>query len=208
MQEKNKLGIMQNVFRGEEVPLGEGALPLPWCVKPKPFYWVSCVIWVMKKNLKILVGLAGIFLVFAAMIVIPSLVESAAPEVCFEDGECLHEEFAGEVTSLIPLFIGIGAILGAVALYMFYERTAPASKADVALSLMGRDERAVVGRIVEEGGRVTQSEISKVKGLGKVKAHRILQKLERRGVLEKEQYGKTNMVKLSGKYRSLFFGED
>ena len=173
----------------------------------KPFYWVVCVMWVMKKNLKILGGLAGVFLVFAAMIAIPSLVESAAPDVCFEDGSCLHEEFAGSVTALIPIFIGIGAILGAVALYMFYERAAPASKADAALSLMEKDERAVVGRIVEEGGRVTQSEISMVKGLGKVKAHRILQKLEKRGVLEREQYGKTNMVKLSGKYRGLFLEE-
>ena len=161
----------------------------------------------MKKNLKILVGLAGIFLVFAAMITIPSVVESAAPEVCFEGGECLHEEYGGAISALIPVFIGVGAILGAIALYMFYEGTAPVSKAETALSLMERDERAVVGRIVEEGGRVTQSEISKVKGLGKVKAHRILEKLEKRGVLEKEQYGKTNMVKLSEKYRSLFFGE-
>ena len=159
----------------------------------------------MKKNLKILVGLAGVFLVFAAMITIPSVVESAAPQVCFEGDNCLHEEYVGTITSLIPIFIGAGAILGAIALYMFYERTAPVSKADVALSLMEGDERAVVGRIVEEGGRVTQSEISKVKGLGKVKAHRVLERLEKRGILAKEQYGKTNMVKLSEKYRSLFF---
>ncbi len=159
----------------------------------------------MKKNLKMLVGLAGIFLVFAAMITIPAIVESSAPDVCFEDGNCLHEAYAAEISALIPVFIGVGAMLGAIALYMFYEKTAATGKSETALSLMERDERAVVGRIVEEGGRVTQSEISKVKGLGKVKAHRVLERLEKRGILEKEQYGKTNMVKLSEKYRSLFF---
>jgi len=45
---------------------------------------------------------------------------------------------------------------------------------------------------------------SRIEGIGKVKAHRILERLEKRGILAKEQYGKTNMVKLTEKYRKLF----
>lgn len=161
----------------------------------------------MEKNLKSLLGLAGVFIVFAAMLVIPKIAEGAAPQVCFEGDNCLHEGYVGTLTALIPVFIGLGGILGAAALYLFYERKGAKSFGDAALSLMEKDERAVVARIVGEGGRITQSEVSRIKGLGKVKAHRILLKLEKRGIVEKEQYGKTNMVKLSGKYSGLFFNE-
>lgn len=160
----------------------------------------------MKRNLRILSGLAGVFLTFAIMVSAPGLVESNAPGACFSGDTCLHEEYVKTLSLLIPAFIGIGAVLGAVALYVFYERKESMVGEGVALSLMEGSERAVVGRIVKEGGRITQSEISRMGGLGKVKAHRVLRGLEKRGIVEMEHYGKTNMVKLSGKYRPLFFG--
>lgn len=160
----------------------------------------------MKKNLKTLLGLAGVFIVFAAMLVIPKLVENGSPRACFEGENCLHEEYVGLLVAMIPLLIAIGSVLGAAALYLFYESKGGGGFADAALSLMEKDERAIVGRIAGEGGRITQSEISRIAGIGKVKAHRMLLRLEKRGVIEREQYGKTNMVKLSGKYSRLFFG--
>lgn len=160
------------------------------------------------KNLKNLLGLAGILLVVVAIVTVPRLIEQGSPEMCFaDDGTCLHEEQSEFIIALIPVFIGVGAILGAFALYLLYEKAPPSEKekdASLALSLMEKDERKVVGRIVEEGGRITQSEVSRIEGIGKVKAHRILERLEKRGVLEREQYGKTNMIKLSEKYRKLF----
>lgn len=42
-----------------------------------------------------------------------------------------------------------------------------------------------------------QSEISHYPGLGKVKAHRITERLLARGILQKESHGKTNLVKLT-----------
>jgi uncharacterized membrane protein len=79
-------------------------------------------------------------------------------------------------------------------------------EADAALSvsLMEKDESKILGKLVAEGGRITQSEVSRIEGIGKVKAHRILAKLEKRGIVASEKYGKTNMVKISDKYRKLF----
>ncbi len=163
----------------------------------------------MKRNLKMLLGFGGVIVVVVAMLLIPSFIESGIPDVCMSGGECQHQSYVETIISLVPVLIGLGAIIGALAIYLFYEKAAaPSSNKGAALSLMEKDERAVVGRIVEEGGRITQSEISLIKGLGKVKAHRILERLEKRGILEREQYGKTNMVKLAGRYRSLFFGDE
>jgi len=162
------------------------------------------------KNLRNLLGFAGVLVIFIVILTVPKLIELSAPQVCTINGECQHEKQLNFLTALIPVFIGGGAILGAVALYLFYEKTQPSQKeydASLALSLMERDEGKIVGRIVEEGGRITQSEISRIEGIGKVKAHRILERLEKRGILAKEQYGKTNMVKLTEKYRKLFIGQ-
>lgn len=160
------------------------------------------------KNLKNLLGLAGILIIIVVILVVPKLIEINAPQVCTIEGECQHEEQMKFLTAMIPVFIAGGAILGAVALYLFYEKTQQPGQqendAKLALSLMEADERKVVGRIVEEGGRITQSEVSRIEGIGKVKSHRIIERLEKRGILAKEQYGKTNMVKLSEKYRKLF----
>ncbi len=161
------------------------------------------------KNLKNLLGLAGILLIFIVIVTVPKLIEQSSPQICLADsGDCLHEEQLEFLTAMIPVFIGGGAILGAVALYLFYEKTQQPGQqehdAKLALSLMEKDEAKVVGRIVGEGGRITQSEVSRIEGIGKVKAHRILERLEKRRVLAREQYGKTNMVKLTEKYRKLF----
>lgn len=166
----------------------------------------------IRKNLRILLGITGILIVFIAMVTVPQLVEKSAPPACIVngDGECPHEDFLGLLNILIPIFIGGGAVLGAVALYLFYEKTKPSEReydASLALSLMEKEEGKVVNRIVEEGGRITQSEISRIEGIGKVKAHRILRKLEKKGLLKREQYGKTNMVKISEKYRKLLLRE-
>lgn len=161
----------------------------------------------ISKNLAYLGGISGILLIIVLIVTVPALAEQNISTVCTINGMCEHEQQLNFLISMIPVMIGGGAILGAVAYYLFYERTAPVKKeADAALSvsLMERDESKILGKLVAEGGRVTQSEVSRIEGMGKVKAHRILAKLEKRGIVASEKYGKTNMVKISDKYRKLF----
>ena len=51
-------------------------------------------------------------------------------------------------------------------------------------------------KIIQAGGSILQSELSRIEGLNKVKVHRILIRLRLRGVLMIESYGKTNSVKM------------
>ncbi len=164
----------------------------------------------MSKNLAYLGGISGILLIIVLIVTVPALAQQDISSVCTINGVCQHEQELNMLITLIPVFIGGGAILGAVAYYLFYERTAPVKKeADAALSvsLMEKDESKILHKLVSEGGRITQSEVSRIEGIGKVKAHRILAKLEKRGIVASEKYGKTNMVKISDKYRKLFLKE-
>ncbi len=52
-------------------------------------------------------------------------------------------------------------------------------------------------KILESNGKIFQAEISRIEGIGKLKSHRILQRLLDRQVIEIERHGKTNIVKLA-----------
>ena len=68
---------------------------------------------------------------------------------------------------------------------------------DVALRMLQPDERLVVEALIKEGGSMLQKDISRELGLSRVKVHRILVRLLRRGVIEIEEYYNTNKIKLA-----------
>ncbi|MCX6768639.1 MAG: hypothetical protein NTY83_02250 [Candidatus Micrarchaeota archaeon] len=131
----------------------------------------------MSKNLAYLGGISGVLLIIILIVTVPAIAQQNVSDVCTIDGMCQHEQ-------QIPV-----------------KKEADAA---LAVSLMERDEAKILGKLVAEGGRITQSEVSRIEGIGKVKAHRILAKMEKRGIVASEKYGKTNMVKISDKYRKLF----
>jgi uncharacterized membrane protein len=106
------------------------------------------------------------------------------------------------LTYLSPVFIAVGFVIGAAAFYLFTENkkveyVEVKPNPEAILKLLPADERKVVAKIVEEGGKALQSEISLLEGMGKVKCHRVVDRLEERGIVEKEQHGKTNLIRLS-----------
>jgi len=68
---------------------------------------------------------------------------------------------------------------------------------NVALRLLEPDERKVVEALIEAGGTLLQKEISWKTGYSRVKTHRILVRLIRRGVVTSEKYYNTNKITLS-----------
>jgi uncharacterized membrane protein len=156
----------------------------------------------MKSNLRILLGLLVIIFLYLILYGLPNFIKETNPTQCTVNGECEHEQRMNLLTYLSPVFVAVGFVLGAVAFYLFtenkkteYVEVKPNSEA--ILKLLSPEERKVVSKVAEEGGKALQSEISLLEGMGKVKSHRIIDRLEKRGVLEKEQHGKTNLVKLS-----------
>jgi hypothetical protein len=153
------------------------------------------------KNAKILAGFAVILLLILVVYYLPKFVEQRMPVICIEDGTCQHELYLENVIFFIPLFIALGFLFGLVLAYLYFERKVelPVPSPDrkkAVISLLPPSERKVVEKIAEKNGEVLQSEISRLEGVGKVRAHRVIDRLIRRGIIEKEQIGKTNVLKL------------
>ena len=153
------------------------------------------------------IGLISIMIIFLVIYSLPGVLKENASNVCMIDGECLHEKDYEFLVNLIPFFIGIGFIFGIVVFYLFFNKEVKKEKieAGVLLALLNNDERKIISKLIEKQGEVIQTSLSRIEGLGKVKAHRLIRKLEKRGVVEIEPYGKTNLIKLNNRIKEGLF---
>ena len=69
---------------------------------------------------------------------------------------------------------------------------------EVAMRLLEPDEKRVMEAIVEAGGEMLQKDISHETGFSRVKTHRVLVRLIRRGVVTAEKYYNTNRIEVAG----------
>lgn len=67
----------------------------------------------------------------------------------------------------------------------------------LAIRLLSGDERKMFRRIVDEGGEVLQKDLVAVGIFSKAKVTRLLDKLERKGLIIRERYGATNRIRIS-----------
>ncbi|MFQ5910349.1 MAG: helix-turn-helix transcriptional regulator [Thermoplasmata archaeon] len=86
-----------------------------------------------------------------------------------------------------------------------YVPTAPQQRSEnrtpemqnLALRLVPGDERRMLRHIFDAGGQVLQKDIVHQAGFSKAKVTRLLDKLERKGLIVRERYGSTNLVRVS-----------
>jgi uncharacterized membrane protein len=154
------------------------------------------------ENKKILLGIALLAAMVLAVYYVPQFVQSNVPQQCIaSSGQCEHEAYLREVIMSLPLVIVGGFLAGVGVAYMFFERKAELPKTQgqeqAMLGMLPSDEKKVISKLVAEGGRATQAELSRIEGIGKVKAHRIIERLEKRGAVSKESSGKTNIIRLN-----------
>lgn len=158
-------------------------------------------------NWKKIIVVAIVLLGFAAIVFdLPPFIGLFNPQVCTINGVCQHENQLNMLIQSIPLFVGLGIIVGALVYYIMSRQLVEKQKslhntAEIVLQFLGKEEKAVVKKLVDEGGKCLQSEISRIEGIGKLKSHRILQRMKDKGVIEIEKYGKTNAIKLSKNIR-------
>ena len=162
--------------------------------------------------MKALMGLLSIAVFVLLIFYIPKFFEEGTPLVCFEGEDCQHEEYLHTVIGYVLLLIILGFLIGILVSYFYFEKRIElprvgADKKDNILLLLTPSERAVLKKIIDRNGEVLQSEVSRLEGMGKVRAHRVIEKLVRRGVLEKEGMGKTNTLKLRKEIRDAILGE-
>lgn len=65
------------------------------------------------------------------------------------------------------------------------------------LRVLNDDERKVIETLAAEGGTMLQKDIRWKTGLSRVKTHRILFRLTKRGIVSAEKYYNTNKIKLA-----------
>ncbi|NOX71512.1 MAG: hypothetical protein GXO64_02325 [Candidatus Micrarchaeota archaeon] len=103
---------------------------------------------------------------------------------------------------LIPFSAFIGLLIGTIIYYLMsdeVEQKKETAKKNtrIILRFLTPEDRKVIDILLENGGSVPQYELSRLPGLNKVKTHRILAKLEQKGIISKEQYGKINKIILN-----------
>jgi uncharacterized membrane protein len=104
---------------------------------------------------------------------------------------------------LIPLFASLGVFVGTLVYYIMLGRIEESKEKRIQavkslLEILPFEEREVLTKLIENKGNITQAKISKE--LGKVKAFRTIESLRKKGIIEKVQHGKTNLIKFKEKY--------
>lgn len=68
---------------------------------------------------------------------------------------------------------------------------------EILFKFLNQNERKVLEKLIEGKGTALQSEISLMEGMNKLKTHRAVKSLEKKGIIKIESYGKTNRIILS-----------
>lgn len=109
---------------------------------------------------------------------------------------------------MMALVSVLGIVVGATMYFLMSERVEVKAKeaagnAKLLLSFLNSDERSVVELLLKSDGHTTQSEISHLEGMTRLRAHRTVQKLSDKGIVRIEKLGKINQLWLA---KSIFEG--
>jgi hypothetical protein len=99
----------------------------------------------------------------------------------------------------IPIFGFFGAIVGAS---VYFVLSSDLDKKDktlsnntgVLLKLLSFEERKIVNKLLDNNGKLHQSEITYMDGYTKVKSHRLVETLIKKGIVKKEIIGKARLI--------------
>ena len=70
-------------------------------------------------------------------------------------------------------------------------------------NFLNYQEKQVIKKLTEQNGEALQSDISRMGNMGKVKAHRAVKDLEKKGVINIEKYGNTNRIFLKEEVKKI-----
>lgn len=99
--------------------------------------------------------------------------------------------------ALMLLFSGILMIIAGGSIWSITrEKEIKHTRERITNLLLLPEERSVIDELKKAGGSVTQSQLVLKTGIGKVKIHRVVKSLERKGIINKYQYGLTNKIVL------------
>lgn len=102
-------------------------------------------------------------------------------------------------------FMFLMALFGVFSGLLFYSLLANSIRKEKSLLLktveivkkfLTDDEKKVIDLLFEKQGLITQSDLTKIYGYSRVRAHRIIKRLEKRGIIYIDRQGKINYIRL------------
>ena len=159
-------------------------------LKNKPGLTVSMI-----QNKKIVLGIGMIAVFLFAVFSISSYYKEKNSLTCPVFG------WSVSIFDLIPVLVSLGVVVGAATYYTMSFKVEAKEKSlkkniDIIFKFLAREERKVVEKLLENKGRMLQSDITRLEGMNKLRSHRTIKKLAEKGIVEVEGYGKTNNVRL------------
>ncbi|HLC68485.1 MAG TPA: hypothetical protein VJH24_01485 [Candidatus Bilamarchaeaceae archaeon] len=153
---------------------------------------------VRAKDKRLMVGM-GLIAAFLFIVTVGlSVYESQQPR---EALACEHVQAVMPLFNLLPILSTFGVVVGMGAYYIMSQKIETKEETikksgEVILRFLDSDEKKVVSRLLGNHGKVLQAEITRMDGMSKVKSHRVVKRMLKKGVIEVEGFGKTNIVKL------------
>lgn len=161
----------------------------------------------MNKNQKIMFGLIsslGIFFFILLMLILSYIFafqETTPPFIGFFVHYHIHFMV---LQGVIGIIVGIIAVHGFAEQKKDTEATVEASK-DLLMRFLDTNERKTICYLIEnKHERTIQADISRIEGMDKVKAHRVLQKLQLKKLVKLESHGKIKIIKLEEDIKKIF----
>ena len=120
-----------------------------------------------------------------------------------EEAACHTSQKVMPFVDAVPFIVLAAILAGALTFYLLSPKPQDALSIHgsgfnkAALKFLHGDERIIITRLMEKNGEALQSELTNLNGMTKVRSHRAVKRLANRGVVEVQQKGKTNIVKLS-----------
>ena len=74
---------------------------------------------------------------------------------------------------------------------------------DIVNVFLGEDEKMIIKFLLDSNGKTTQSEITRLNGMNKVKAYRSLQKLQKKGIVLIRPHGKVRYIMLKEELKGI-----
>jgi hypothetical protein len=153
------------------------------------------------QNKRLIAGIVLLVSFLYAVFAVSSMVGVGVHnEECALQAVCPHEQRLNLLVSGLPLLASLAVLAGAGTYYVMSEKIETSKRTaiktgELVLKFLDAKERKVVDLLIRNKGKMFQAEVSRLEGMGKLKAHRIIQRLVERGVIEVQKSGKTNILR-------------
>ncbi|MBD3310024.1 winged helix-turn-helix transcriptional regulator, partial [Candidatus Woesearchaeota archaeon] len=103
---------------------------------------------------------------------------------------------------MLLLLSSLGLFVGSLSFYILISKHLKESRkmgrnAELTLNFLDDDERMIIRELIRNKGVMPQSELDEHTGMHRVKVHRVLNRLEDKGIITKIDLGKANRIRLA-----------